>query len=185
MVLLIIEGPDLSGKTTAIEKIAKHFNSGFVLKNAYKPKEQRDSKIYEQYDNILDLIENWEENSWTESSNDVLILDRFYPSQAVYSILRGYDELQEPRVELLERRLINYEFDVIYVYLDCSIDLLKCRYKERGDEHISIEQLEMLKTRYDLFYEKCKLNKIKIDTMQKDWLEKFESFLYANGVLVK
>ena len=95
MTVLIIEGPDLSGKTTAIEKIAKHFNSGFILKNAMKPKKKEDStKLYEHYRYLLGMV--------FDSPESVIILDRFFPSQAVYSYLRGEDEFDSINIRTLD-----------------------------------------------------------------------------------
>ena len=86
MTIVIVEGSDLSGKTTAIETISKHFNEGFILKNAYKPKTKAESnKVVANYWHILKLIIN---------EKNLVLLDRFYPSQMVYSYLRGEDEMR-------------------------------------------------------------------------------------------
>jgi thymidylate kinase len=165
MVVMIVEGVDLSGKTTAIERIAKHYNSGFILKNTYKPK-QVDSLIYEQYWKILDLVKNLGVNY---RKDNLIILDRFFPSQAVYSVLRGSDDLSCAKINILDNYCVRNK--MVFVYLDTSLKDLKKRYKERGDEHIKITQLEVLKERYDQFYENTKMIKIKIDTTNKDWFE--------------
>jgi thymidylate kinase len=170
MKLLIIEGPDLSGKSTAIEKIAKLLNNGFTIKNNYKPKDHNSKKIYYTYRKYLDMIKcEWFEDVF-------VIFDRFYPSQAVYSILRGTEELYSFEIKLLEKE--TYNLGGILIYLDTKEkDLLK-RYDHRGDEHVKKEQLLMIKRRYDEFYEMTILPKIKIDTTEKDWLEKLIKFIY-------
>ncbi len=164
---LIIDGPDLSGKTYAIERIAKKYNSGLIIKNAYKPKKKTDSiKIYNQYWKILSIAENYKQ---------AIILDRFFPSQAVYSILRGEDEMTSSYIILLEVYCKKHGFK--YIYLDTSLEVLKERYDQRGDEHIKKEQLLMLKNRYDKYYEQCTLDKIKINTLDEDWLQQVEKFV--------
>lgn len=55
MGIVIIEGPDLSGKSTAIEKLSKKIGNGFVLKNCFKPKEEGDLIFY-QYECILEAV---------------------------------------------------------------------------------------------------------------------------------
>ena len=166
---VIIEGADLSGKTYAIERIAKKFNSGFIIKNAYKPKSAEDStKIYKQYWDIVDCIKRYNKDA-------LVILDRFFPSQAVYSILREVDEMKHPQIQFLEQycKDTNYK----YIYLDTPLKVLEERYDKRGDEHIKKEQLLMLKERYDTFFELCTLDKIKINTLDEDWLTQVENFI--------
>lgn len=164
MTVMIVEGPDLAGKTYAIEKIGKHFNSGFTLKNNFKPKDASSSKlIYEQYWKIIKVIYDWTEDN-------VIILDRFFPSQAVYSYLRGVDEFEHLEIQALDTYAeVN---DYLYVYIDTPLEELEKRYKERGDEHISIEDLRTLKERYDRFYDTTAMGKIRLDTRDKDWIKK-------------
>lgn len=172
MTVLIVEGCDLSGKTTAIEKINKKFKDGFLLKNLYKPSDSKDIRVYEQYWKILNFI---------SQNNDIpiFVLDRFYPSQAVYSYLRGSDDLELREmsdntgyiaIEELDKYCSSRKF--LFVLLDTPLDVLKERYAARGDEHISIEDLETLYKRYNEFYEKTNLEKIKVDTRSADWLDK-------------
>jgi len=171
--IIIIDGPDLSGKTYAIEKISKHFNSGFVLKNAYKPKTKVDSnKIYAQYWKILNLI-------LSSNSNDLIILDRLFPSQAVYSYLRGVDEFYLNEIWVLD----NYCADkkILFVYLDTPLKVLNERYDKRGDEHVKKEMLTRLKLRYDDFYEQTSMTKYKLNTLEDGWLEKFEKWVKENA----
>jgi len=170
--ILIIEGSDLSGKTYAIEKIAKHFNSGFVLKNAYKPKEARDSgKIYAQYYSIIDVVDLYR----MSRKNDLVILDRFFPSQAVYSYLRGKDEMYDSCVKKLDDECAASGWK--YLYLDTPLKVLNERYDIRGDEHIKKEMLTKLKHRYDEFYQRTVMVKCKINTLEKDWLQQVIKFV--------
>ena len=158
---LIIEACDLSGKTYAIERIAKYFNSGFVLKNSYKPRTKEDSlKIYSQYWKILSII---------NKIAGVIILDRFFPSQAVYSYKRGVDEFNSESINQLD--IFCADENYIYIYLDTPIDVLFNRFDIDGDEYIKKEELRTLKARYDEFWEITKMTKFKINTLEKDWLE--------------
>jgi len=162
---LIVEGTDLSGKSTAIEKIGKFYNKGFTLKNNFKPKnKQSSSEIYAHYWHIIKLI----------TKEDFVILDRFFPSQAVYSYMRGTDEMGNiASIELDEFCKIDY----IYIYLDTPLSELKRRYISRGDEHITMEDLRTIKERYDRFYKWTTMKKIKIYTNESDWFEKLQKFL--------
>ena len=167
MTVIIIEGPDLSGKTFAIEKIAKKLNSGFVLKNSFKPKTVEDScSLYAHYLDILTLVTN---------RKDIVILDRFYPSQAVYSYKRGKDEMHSSEIKAID--IVCKREGVLYIYLDTTLDILEHRYRERGDEHITIEELKKIKERYDEFYLQTSLTKTKLNTLELDWLEKIVGWI--------
>lgn len=166
--IIIIDGPDLSGKTYAVERIAKKLNSGFILKNTFKPRTLEDSpKIYKQYWDILNIISDYEQ------SDNIVILDRFFPSQSVYSYLRGEDEFEHPEVQALDTFCEAVE--VLYIYLDTPLQTLLNRYDERGDEHIKKEMLIKLKERYDNFYEKTEMKKVKLNTMSLGWLDEINN----------
>ena len=170
--ILIVEGPDLSGKTYAIEKIAKHFNSGFVLKNSFKPKSKTDTPtIYAKYVKLLNLAKYY----LSFNKDELIILDRFYPSQAVYSYLRGLDELDSPNINFIEDQCLKDNCKMIYV--DTDIKLLEERYDKRGDEHISKAKLLELKKRYDEFMIQNLLPLLRINTLEKDWLKQVEEFI--------
>jgi len=166
MTIIIIEGCDLSGKTYAIERIAKRLNSGFILKNTFKPKFKDDSeKLYKHYWEIIDLIDH---HSGT-NPDEIIILDRFFPSQAVYSYLRGEDEFDSDKINQLDIHAFRHSY--LFIYVETDIEILRLRYLERGDEHIDITDLAQIKERYDNFFAKTKMTKIAINTQKDDWLE--------------
>jgi len=162
--ILIIEGPDLSGKSTAIEKISKHFKTGFLLKNLYKPDTKEDDVVIVQYWRMMNMALSFKDS--------LFIFDRFYQSQQVYSVLRGGGEMG--RNELLEIEEFLIPHDVYYVQLSCPFTELSERYKKRGDEHVSLQQLKKIWRRYDDCYDLCKLKKIKIDTRKEGWIKDIE-----------
>ena len=170
--IVIVEGPDLSGKTTAIEKLGKKFNSGFTLKNNFKPRTKEESElIYNHYSEILNLVAAWH---MLHPSN-LIILDRFYPSQQVYSILRGKDEMKQWELLDIERRC--KEFNVKLIMLDTPLEELKSRHEHRGDDYIKRGQLEILKERYDKAYLQSRLEKMSVNTRNPEWLKQVEVFL--------
>ena len=175
MTVLIVEGPDLSGKGTAIEKIAKHFKDGFLIKNLYKPTQAKDVKIFNQYWKIMSIYQNLENRAVSDRETQILILDRFFPSQAVYSYLRGTDEMHDKTILDLDEECANEGF--IYVYLDTETIELQKRFDIRGDEHIKRDDLDTLRYRYELFWNQTKMHKIKINTMEVDWLDKLDKFI--------
>lgn len=175
MTILIIEGSDLSGKSTAIDIIGKHFNSGFTLKNHYKPRKKEDSnEIYAQYERLTLMINTYHDIY----PKQLIILDRFFPSQAVYSIFRKEDEMYWTQVIKLDIRasIGNY----IFILLDTPLEILAKRYREIGDEYINANQLKKIKERYDQFYKFTRMKKYRLNTLEKDWLEKLVRFINAN-----
>lgn len=173
MTVMIVEGCDLSGKTYAIERIGKYFNSGITIKNNYKPKTSEDStKLLLHYWNIVGLIQK-------TKSDTLTILDRFHLSQQVYSILRNVDEMYDPEIEHLENFLMKQNY--LLLYIDTPLPLLLERYEERGDEHIKRVQLALLKKRYDVAFKNSKLTKMAIDTTKIGWLKQVEEFVKWNG----
>jgi len=169
MVIMIVEGPDLSGKSFAIEKIGKHFNSGITIKNNYKPRQKTDSpKIYAQYWKIINLVDAYDEQQ-------LIILDRFFPSQAVYSYMRGEDHMDYQEIIALDKWA--KENDFIYIYIDTPLEVLEERYYERGDEHIKLTDLRKIKQRYDDFFESTTMMKIRIDTREQNWMHIFQKKL--------
>lgn len=165
--IIIMEGPDLSGKSYAIEKVGKHFNSGFTIKNNYKPRTLDDSPmIYLKYWEILKMLKH------ELFTDNIVILDRFFPSQAVYSYLRGEDEMECIDIKTLDNFCANQ--NVLYIYIDTDELELEKRYMERGDEHIKFKDIKELKERYDKFFELTKMKKLKIDTRQDGWLNKID-----------
>ena len=173
MPVLLIEGCDLAGKTYAINKIGKFFNSGFTIKNNYKPKFSVESPVLiEHYKKIIRLIELFQK----KAPKEIVLLDRFYISQQVYSILRGVDELWSPELTKIERLCLR-KLDITLLYLDTPLTLLEKRYRERGDEHISFNQIQMIKERYDLAILFSKLPMIRLDTLNPGWLKKVQSVL--------
>jgi thymidylate kinase len=157
----IFEGPDCSGKSTAIEKFGKYIKRGLIIKNLYKPSSSDDDYIYTQYRKMFEVMKSY---------NDVIIFDRFFPSQAIYSYLRGKDEYYNSLLLQMEDYAIT--MGMIYVYIDTPLDVLIQRLHERGDEHISEDKLITLKDRYDRFFNETRMRKIKIDTRTEDWIKK-------------
>jgi len=162
--IIIVEGSDLSGKTHLIERLSKRLCSGFVLKNAYKPKVAADSKkLFAHYWSILENIID---------RKDIVILDRFFPSQAVYSFLRGIDEMNHPEISGFDHYATVMGF--LYIQLDTPLKELQLRYSKRGEDVLSLKDLPKVKDRYDEFYNFTTMIKIKVDTREPDWLDKLE-----------
>jgi len=155
MVVIIIEGTDLAGKSTVIEKLAKQFKNlnTLIIKNCLKPADLTETEnIYEHYRTIITMCLVHKQ---TYGDDSIILLDRFYPSQLVYSYLRGRDELEDYEVgegdgEEIEDLLLKL-FDVRLIRVAADPEVLEKRFIERGDEHVDINQIYELDKRYDQF----------------------------------
>ena len=172
--IIIVEGVDNSGKGYAIERIGKHLRTGIILKNLYKPKDCDDLNIYDRYKAILNISNIY--SNWDESN--IVILDRFYPSQAVYSILRGVDHMHHTFINSLDLEIAND--GAVIIYLDTDLSILEQRYKLDGDEHIKMNHLSMLSERYEIFMKNTRLPVLRLNTLEKDWLKKVEEFINSH-----
>ena len=88
---IIVEGVDKSGKSTIIEKMKNQYEYGIAIKNMIKPRDispEETKRIKEVYNEIEVISSNI-------NRDYVYILDRFYQSELVYSILRGNDRLKD------------------------------------------------------------------------------------------
>lgn len=156
-IVLIIEGMDLSGKSTLIEGLNKDMK-GISMKVGYKPEkgEQHEIDKFQEYmQSVMNYIE--------ENQDKIIILDRYYPTELVYSkVKRGYEANDDKFYKDLEDSLskINH----LYIFCDPTKKVIIERFNKRGDEFIKEKDIVSLYDRYQDYYEKTKLKKIKINT---------------------
>ena len=155
MTRVIIEAPDLSGKTTLIEALKNKIPSGVQIKLWTKPKDGSQESldyIYGVYNKMLVATKDKDVN-W--------IFDRFIYSQMAYSYKREHDDMDAEELRLLDIKL---EKDrALYVYVDVPLETLKDRLKSRGDEHITEDDLSILKERYEKIWEDTNItNKVRV-----------------------
>jgi hypothetical protein len=63
------------------------------------------------------------------------------------------------------------------VYLDTPLPILLERYDQRGDEHIQRNDLIKIWGRYDWYYKRTEMKKIRVNTMNENWLKELIKFL--------
>jgi len=168
--IVIIDGTDCAGKTTLLERVSKKLNRGAIIKNTFKPKVSKDhDAIKVQYSQLAAAG-----RKLVEEAGQLIFLDRFYPSQLVYSVLREDDELHNAWYTGFEVAISDIA-KYVWVYEDK--ETLAERYKDRGDEHVNLEQIYMLHDRYEEFFERCTLQKIKVKSMDEDAVEQVIAFI--------
>lgn len=134
--IIIIEGPDGSGKTTLANYLSK--TTGYPIKHRSKPNtpEEKAAMMQSYIDDIR--------------SNDNIIWDRCFYSEMVYGpVMRDQSYISLEQMWQLEKELLDQGVLVIY----CTDDTLTLweRCTARGETYItSVEQMAALKDKYDL-----------------------------------
>ena len=161
--LIIIEGIDKSGKSTLADKLLKSIKNSVHIKANIRPynnTKEESQKIKEYYESILELLNN------KFFKDKTLIVDRFYPSQLVYSIKRGNDNFNDKWYEEFENKIIKFNHLLIYCYI--SDNILHKRFLRDKEEYLKIKDIKLILNRYNYFVTITKLNKILINTLDMD-----------------
>lgn len=156
--VIVIEGIDLSGKSTLWNQLVKEF-PGIGLKITDRPRDGSDKekkKIKMYYESVMSFIN-------LNYQNKTFILDRFFPSEMVYSLVkRGYEAMFDGALQGFERSL--QKRNHLLIYCDPGIDTIIERLKARGDDYVNEEDLRRLHTRYEEFLKRTTLNYIRADS---------------------
>lgn len=162
MARIIIEAPDLSGKTTIIDALKNKIPAAVQVKLWTKPKDGSKESleyIYGIYNKMFKATKDTDVN-W--------IFDRYIYSQMAYSYKRDHDDMFSEELSLLDIKLEKER--ALYVYVDVPLETLKLRLADRGDEHITEDDLQILKDRYEKIWERTNIsNRIRVpgDDLEK------------------
>jgi thymidylate kinase len=174
---VIVEGSDLSGKTTFLEKLSKRMNCGVIIKNALKPRVSAVDLSTDYYAEMTRLKIHY--NSIFKAGNyfdddQHIFLDRFFPSQVVYSVLRGKDDFSDDWYEEFEMTMRG---KTVYIWIFEDEETLRQRYDDRGDEHVNFEQILIVHRRYQQFFERCKLPKLALKSSDPEYITRAVQFI--------
>lgn len=151
--IIIIDGIDKTGKTTFINTLMKK-TPCIMLKNQHKPNTEDDAKLKQSYYAIYKFLKK-------NHKKYTIILDRYYMSQLVYSVLRGKDSFNDDWYTKLENKLC--KLDHLYVQCVINPELLLKRHITEPDDYLKIEKLNTIYNRYDLFFHITKLDKVQLN----------------------
>ena len=156
--LIIIEGVDKSGKSSLIEFLSKNLGNAYTLKIGYRPKDNSIVERQKIVDSYFKVLKTYKQNF----KDSILILDRFYLSELVYSIKRGYDALDE---SLLgdDMRIIKEELENLDTLLIiCRPDdaTIAENFKKDKEDYAKIEEIKLLVDRYSKYAAQLKVKKL-------------------------
>jgi len=167
--LLIIEWPDLSWKTTLIKKLKSIFGTSisFKLPNEILPKnwsEIERMKIYNWYLTSVEFFKRYNE----QFKNNYIIQDRFYISELVYwKIFRWYEPFENINLQKIEEKI--KEIPHLVIYLSDDLEWYQKRFEQYGDDKIKkFDTFKKLLNRYNEVFEKINLNKIMINPFKDE-----------------
>lgn len=156
--MIIIEGVDCSGKTTFANKLLRELNNSFLIRRGDIPRSSDQSEIgrlKRSYKTVYDLYKKT-----IRLNRSHLIVERFYPSEMVYSLVkRNYEGFEDRFYESFENEIVEElgeEVLIIYVFSDNHT--LNERLSSRGDDYINKEDIFYLNQRYLKFLENTKVN---------------------------
>ena len=147
---LIVTGPDCAGKSSLVNGLVSVF--GFTLIKIRRLDDKYMMNI---------AVDKWINRMRTEH----ILFDRFYyPEDILYEPLfdSGQRSVLESRAEVLEK--IFNELGVLFVYVTAQPEVLRARFRVRGDEVRNEEQILKIADVYEDFFSKTKLNYIRIDS---------------------
>jgi thymidylate kinase len=155
--VIIIEGCDLAGKSHLFNSIIKSF-PGMGIKITDRPKDGSPferKKIKEYYWSVLSFINK-------NYQNKTIVLDRFFPSEMVYSLpKRKYEAMFDPDFVNIEKSIRARKH--LLIYCDPGLPTILERLKSRGDDYVNGEALADLYERYKYFLENTKMNVLRLD----------------------
>lgn len=160
--IIIFEGVDRAGKSTIINEFIKMNPNAviFKLSDYYRPKNNSPEEI-QNLEVIYDELFN-QARSLSYDQGKIVIFDRAYPSEIVYSYpMRGYDAFENQFWQRLDKELAKFG-SVLYVYVHPpkSEDHLK-RLADEGSSMKKETVVELLK-RYESFWHLTSLPKLAV-----------------------
>lgn len=134
--IIIIEGPDGSGKTTLAENLSKQ--TGYPVVHRSQPKSEEEKRqMYQSYVDIIDTGKN-------------VIFDRCWYSEMVYGpVMRDASVITYPAMYAIEQKLAKH--GALIIYCTDKPKTLWRRATSRGEDYIlDYDTFELICTGFDI-----------------------------------
>lgn len=164
--IVIFDAIDKSGKTSVIDAIKSQL--GDKCQVIKRPKsllpynarqftdDNRVHRLYteqsllSQYKLLFEIFKN---------DKKIILFDRYYPTQIVYSYKRGYDELKEPSVFWdLDEEISKVPH--LFVTISESDGTIGERFKREKEEYLSMSDIQTIQERFRTFVQATSLKNI-------------------------
>ena len=138
--VVVLCGPDCSGKTTLAEGLAKVYDTRIV-----KGLRVDSDKVYDKVKQDLAAWKN-------QPQEDLILLDRWqFPDDIIYERVHGRAESQlVPHIEELIEECL--EIPIMFVHVTALPQVLKRRYEQRGDEEVDFDMILKAHRAYGDFF---------------------------------
>ena len=149
---IVLVGPDCSGKSTLAKNLSSYY--GIPVKA-----NRRIPDDLEAVSSVIDVVRHLRDNPGAE-----FILDQWqYPVDIVYN--RYLRNTASP-MEHIEPIIVPYlkEAGVLFLHVDAHSEVLRERYKVRGDELWNAEQIVRVASAYRTYFERPIVHYRRIDT---------------------
>lgn len=141
--IIVLEGTDLSGKTTLADNITAQLYDRFVQRWRRGPLRPEQNPLNE----YLVPLADYPYKAVSDDNADVWIMDRWHLGELVYGpMFRGGSRLSLAQAHYIE--LVLDQLAAVRVHVQVSTPTLSKRYTERGDAMVSLAQALTLKTHY-------------------------------------
>lgn len=157
MLRILIEGPELSGKSTIAKALADEFTNGAIDKHVVPDDEEA------AMDAIVTFVDS------AHLLDGICITDRlYYPSDVIYSPIfnNGKESFLSPIRQKLDKLMSIENILVLYVYADEFT--IGQRYDIRGDEYLSKEDCIKSASLYREFMQSTTMSVRELDTSDLD-----------------
>jgi thymidylate kinase len=164
--MILVEGIDKAGKSTIVKDLDELFEKkAIILKLSQKPKDNSHDEIMKAKVAYSELFYQAKQLS---EKGQIVIFDRAYPSEMVYSIKRGYDAMKDSFWWNFDEDLSHMSNDNELILIYCSTDpmILAERFVSKGEQFAKQEEIPTLLERYENFLAYTKVSFIRVDSMR-------------------
>lgn len=156
-VCTLVEGVDASGKSTLLRILMDIIKHSTLIHTSAPPKNVSDKYYTRLLKNIMQLIDTIEQP---------LFVDRFHIGELTYgSIFRpdSIDKLKRLEMNILDKRLKNNNVTKL-IYCYANEDIIRERLHNRGDWHVTTDDISPIMKKYEEFLNKSNLDIFRLDT---------------------
>lgn len=147
--LILLEGNECNFKSTVAEKLSSLTGYRIVKGSTFEMSKAPNSALFDKFKSMT-LLDN-------------TVIDRFIYSNLVYaSLYKDYSIIGHDQKLKIESELLKKNAIVVYLYADPKV--IKKRIRERGDEYVHEDMIEIINNKYMEVLSKSTLPIIHINT---------------------